>query len=192
LDNVVFGIRDRLRILPVAVQICCLYLGWAGRQMAIVNVWRILDRSRTSQFYGVEADGTERRKLAGPGRPTRWENMVESLIGAHWVDYCLDQAGWAKLKIKLALETFSKLLHTHDVQLHGCRPNSRISPTLQVGCPKLKVPFDICVLHLADNMQPVAQTSGLWGPSDSWHCDAASTQMRYDAHALETNARVVK
>ena len=167
MDNVVLGIHDGLRILPIAVQISYLYLGWAGhvarlsscRQMAIVRVWRSLDRFRTFQFHGVEADGTERRKLAGPGRPTRWENMIENLIVAHWVDYCLDRAGWAELKVKLALEPFSKLLHTHDVRFHGYRPNSDISPTLQVGCPNLKVPFDICVMHLADNMQLVAQTS---------------------------------
>jgi hypothetical protein len=110
LDSVACGIRDRLHILPASVQLCGLYLGWAGhvarlpvqRQMSIVHCWRSLDRFRTSQLLGSSADDSDRRRLAGVGRPSRWENILEDLIGSHWAELCHDRPAWARLKTSLA------------------------------------------------------------------------------------------
>jgi hypothetical protein len=80
LDSIVCGIRDRLHILPASVQLCGLYLGWAGhvarlpvqRQMSIVHCWRSLDRFRTSQLLGSSADGSDRRI---------WQVLADPLAG---------------------------------------------------------------------------------------------------------------
>jgi hypothetical protein len=68
---------------------------------------------------------------------------------------------------------------------------SHISPAIRSNCLKLGASFDIPVLHLADNMQLVCQTSGLWKPSCDWQCDIASKQIRLAIHSLVTNGRMV-
>jgi hypothetical protein len=200
-DGVVCGIRDRLHVLPASAQMCGLYLGWAGhvarlpqyRQMSIVHYWRSLDRFRTSQLLGSAADGSDRRRLAGPGRPSRWENILEDLIGSHWTELYHDRPAWARLKTLMALSTFAKLMHRQVyVRLRMCFTNVYISPAIRVNCQKLGASFNIPVLHLADNMQLVCQTSGLWRASSSWQCDIALKQIRLVIHSLETNARAVR
>jgi ribonuclease HI len=200
LDSAVCGIRDRLHILPASVQLCGLYLGWAGlvaklpaqRQMSIVHCWRSLDRFRTSQLLGSSADGTDRRRLANVGRPSRWENIFGDLIGSHWAELCHDRPAWARLKTSLALSTFAKLMHRkQDMRLESGTATAHISPAIRSNCLKLGAAFDIPVLHLADNMQLVCQTSGLWKPSSSWQCDLASKQIRLAIHSLVKNGKAV-
>ena len=174
LDSVVCGIRDSLHILPASVQLCGLYLGWAWhvarlpaqRQMSIVHYWRSLDRFRDSQLLKSAADGSERRRLANVGRPTRWENILEDLIGSPWAELCHDRPSWARLKTTMTLCTFAKLMHRQlDVRLQGCTEMTHISPAIRSNCMKLGAAFDIPVLNLADNMQLICQTSGLWKSS---------------------------
>jgi ribonuclease HI len=68
---------------------------------------------------------------------------------------------------------------------------AHISPAIRSNCLKLGAAFDISVLHLADNIQLVCQTSGLWKLSSSWQCDLASKQIRLAIHSLVTNGRAV-
>ena len=160
--------------------------------MSIVHCWRSLDRFRNSQLLKSAADGSERRRLANVGRPTRWENILEDLIGSHWAELCHDRPSWASLKTTMALLTFGKLMRRQlDVRLQGCTAMTHISPAIRSNCMKLGAAFDIPVLHLADNMQLICQTSGLWKSSCDWRCDLASKQVRLAVHSLVTNKRMV-
>ena len=92
-DGVIHAVRARVRILPLAVQVCCLYFGWAGhlarlpedRAISQVVRWHALDNFRHSQILGFEVDGTPHRRLARSGRPTRWEDVLERLVGPQWL-----------------------------------------------------------------------------------------------------------
>ena len=92
-DGVIHAVRARVRTLPLAIQACCLYFGWAGHlarlpeDRAITKMvrWHALDNFRHSQILGVDVDGTPRRRMARSGRPTRWEDVLESLVGPQWL-----------------------------------------------------------------------------------------------------------
>jgi hypothetical protein len=92
----------------------------------------------------------------------------------------------------MALSAFAKLMHRQpDVRLRGCSALAHISPVIRSNFLKLGAAFDVPVLHVADNMQLVCQTSGLWKPSCDWQCDIASKQIRLAIHSLVTNGRMV-
>jgi hypothetical protein len=186
------NLKQRMKHLPLAVQVCHAYFGWAGHvgrlpESRIVRkavAWRDLLWFRVHS--ATDELSRSRPLLARPGRPARWEDHLEAFMGTNWVALCADRGGWAFRKTRAAVALWSQVLAKRPrvTSAQVCAPH--ISRRLNASFLKLPLPH-VRFLSVADNLQVVQQTSGRWHTTlDDPYRDCIE-RYRWLQHAMVTN-----
>ena len=198
LDGVTHAVRSRVRILPLAVQVLCLYFGWAGhlarlpedRAISKVVRWHALDNFRHSQILGVEVDGNPRRKLARSGRPTGWENVLEKLAGPQWLLDGASRGEWASKKVARAISAWESIVNRPRGFWSEWHEIPHISKSLSTTFRSAGFGWVVPLICIADNMQVCCQLNGTWSAPAAKFFQSTVKHGRWLQHCLEAKARV--
>jgi len=199
--GIIAAALDRAKTMPLSLQACHLYFGWAGhlvRLPATRPVRRVVGW-RDLWWFRSRSDGPEglvRPRLAKCGMPSRWEDTLEKHIGIGWSTYGVDRKGWCIKKWTVATNCWVKLLNKKAIGQAWHDPVAHISPRLESSVPKLaghlkKISWTL----VADNMQIVQQTSGVWAPKNNGGTEGRYSdiikQCRWLEHALAMRTGLV-
>jgi len=140
--GIIAAALDRAKTMPLSLQACHLYFGWAGhlvRLPATRPVRRVVGW-RDLWWFRSRSDGPEglvRPRLAKCGMPSRWEDTLEKHIGIGWSTYGVDRKGWCIKKWTVATNCWVKLLNKKAIGQAWHDPVAHISPRLESSVPKL-------------------------------------------------------
>jgi ribonuclease HI len=191
------NLKQNMKHIPLALQACHLYFGWAGhiiragepRYIALLTTWR-------DQFWFRSHDGPEhgperRPLLARRGRPTAWEHGLEAHVGLSWQELCQDRSDWATRKVVAASRLWASVLNRRPLLISHQVPVPHISTKLQSSCPPCNMK-GISLLCCADNLQVVQQINGRWGQAESSEFRAQVKTARWLAHAISVQTGLEK
>jgi hypothetical protein len=179
--------------MTLAMQCCYSYFGWAGHVMRLPEhsfvrrlvLWKNILWLRVHQdLQAVRWD-----RMASRGRPSRWENALESGIHACWGSLAYDRAAWRRMS-KFAggilwgrmLVRAPGLLWIRSALPSCSSRRDAIIPRVEVGGFRLA----IC----GDNMQAIEQTQGTWGREKGAHADVKN-EIRWLLHSVQQSLGVV-
>ena len=200
LDGVIHAVRSRVRILSLAIQVCCLCFGWAGhlarlpgdRAISKMVRWHALDNFRHSQVLGVDVDGTPRRNLARSGKPTRWENVLERLVGPQWLLDGVSRGGWASKKVARAISAWEVTVNRPRGFWSEWQEIPHISNNLSTTFRATGFGWALPLICIADNMQVCCQFNGTWSaPADKLYRSIVE-HGRWLQHCLEAKAGICR
>jgi hypothetical protein len=198
MDGVIHAVQARVRILPLAVQVCCLYFGWAGHlarlpeDRAITKMvrWHALDNFRHSQILGVDSDGAPRRRMARSGKPTRWENVLEKCVGPQWLLDGASRGAWASKKVARAIGAWESIVNRPRGFWSEWHEIPHISKSLGTTFRGSGFGWALPLICIADNMQVCCQMNGTWSaPADKFFQSTVS-HGRWLQHCLEAKAKI--
>ena len=187
----------QLKIMPLSLQCCVAYFGWAGHMarmpshsyLRMVLSWRDMFWWGTVQHLGVDGVGSPRPVMRRPGAPIRWEEAVSKHVGVNWAVECLDRAVWAARKFSLAAKRWCDLLARVHCPAGEWTPLAHIAPTMQHSCPCVNL-AKVGLLFCVDNLQVSQQINGFWEVSGQYkpvvrraqwllHCIRANTRLGF-------------
>ena len=194
-------LRARCQIMPLSLQCCMMYFGWAGHvarmpsSSCIVRAleWRNLNWYRHCQGLGSDVCGGVFATMSRVGRPVRWEDNLEVECGHSWQMLCGDRAIWATRKAVGAIKLWSRCRRP----VFGDHPQASFTPLSHIAgraaslCPVF-APAGVMVLFAVDNMQVSSQINGSWGTGESSMYRASIDRARYLFHLLSTRANLSK
>jgi hypothetical protein len=191
-------IQRRLNIMPLSMQCCVAFFGWAGHvarhdaeaPMSIIYAWRDLLWQRQTQDIGFDFSGQVRPRMVTRGLPIRWEDALEARVGFDWRKECLDRPGWASKKFDLAARRWAELMNKQFVASPSPRKAlAHISPRMNAHFDEVDL-SGVRLLLAVDNMQVACQTNGFWHVPVIAPYAKVVDHIRWMLHAAQTRTKI--
>ena len=167
-DQLIKHSLNQLRIMPLSLQACVLYFAWGGHitrlpanaPVRVILNWRDLGWFRLCQHLNSDEWGRQRSLLSTAGKPKRWEDNFDTVLGFSWKNACQDRHEWAIRKFEHAAFIWKALLGKTCMAKSWTFP-AHISPRMQSTTPTCMLP-EISALFMIDNKQVSHMVNGIW------------------------------